>query len=143
MRRIVLTLALFAGTIHASEPQPSRQPKTLIEPSVPAQPPQPPIFRGGTNRVQIDAIVTDDNRSPVTDLRAADFELQDDGKPVPIDSVRFDNAGDLEQGRQLTLSHLRVGIVGTRYHLNLARRELQVLVTGEASPHVRRGARSG
>ena len=55
------------------------------------------------------------------------------------DSVRFDNAGDLEQGRQFTLSHLRVGIVGTRYHLNLPRRELQVLVTGEPSPHVREG----
>jgi len=53
------------------------------------------------------------------------------------DSVRFDNAGDLDQGRQLTLSHLRVGIVGTRYHLNLRRRELQILVTGEPSPHVR------
>lgn len=53
------------------------------------------------------------------------------------DSVRFDNAGDLEQGRQLTLSHLRVGIVGSRYHLNLARRELHELLTGEASPHVR------
>jgi cyanophycinase len=56
------------------------------------------------------------------------------------DSVRFDNAGDLEQGRQLTLSHLRVGIVGTRYHLNLARRELDVLVTGESSPYVRRAS---
>lgn len=53
------------------------------------------------------------------------------------DSVRFDNADDLEQGRQLTLSHLRVGIVGSHYHLNLARRELQVLVTGEANAHVR------
>ena len=58
------------------------------------------------------------------------------------DSVRFDNAGDLDQGRQLTLSHLRVGIVGTRYHLNLRRRELQILVTGEPSPHVRESAGS-
>lgn len=54
------------------------------------------------------------------------------------DSVRFDNADDLEQGRQLTLSHLRVGIVGSHHHLNLARRELQVLVTGERTPHARR-----
>jgi cyanophycinase len=53
------------------------------------------------------------------------------------DSVRFDNAGDLEKGRQLTLSHLRVGIVGTHYHLNLRERELEVLVQGEASPHRR------
>ena len=50
------------------------------------------------------------------------------------DSVRFDNADDLEKGRQLTLSHLRVGIVGTHYHLNLRDRELEVLVQGEASP---------
>jgi len=53
------------------------------------------------------------------------------------DSVRFDNADDLEKGRQLTLSHLRVGIVGTHYHLNLRERELEVLVRGEASPHRR------
>src|SRR4051812_15480636 len=50
-------------------------------------------------------------------------------------SVRFDNAGDLEVGRQLTLSHLRVGIVGTHYHLNLMERELEMLVTGESNPH--------
>jgi cyanophycinase len=53
------------------------------------------------------------------------------------DSVRFDNADDVEKGRQLTLSHLRVGIVGTHYHLNLRHRELEVLVQGEASPHRR------
>jgi cyanophycinase len=53
------------------------------------------------------------------------------------DSVRFDNADDLEKGRQLTLSHLRVGIVGTHYHLNLRDRELEVLVQGESSPHRR------
>jgi cyanophycinase len=53
------------------------------------------------------------------------------------DSVRFDNADDLEKGRQLTLSHLRVGIVGTNYQLNLRERELEVLVQGEASPHRR------
>ncbi len=53
------------------------------------------------------------------------------------DSVRFDNAADLEKGRQLTFSHLRVGIVGTHYHLNLLERELEVLVSGEPSPHRR------
>jgi len=57
-------------------------------------PPQPPVFRGGTNRVQIDAIVTDDNRQPLADLAAADFELQDDGKPMTIDSVRFLGSAD-------------------------------------------------
>jgi cyanophycinase len=45
-------------------------------------------------------------------------------------TVRFDNADEIEKGRQLTLSHLRVGIVGTKYHLNLRERELEVLVNG-------------
>lgn len=52
------------------------------------------------------------------------------------DTVRFDNADELDKGRQLTLSHLRVGIVGTKYHLDLAQRDLAELVapkTKEAS----------
>jgi cyanophycinase len=53
------------------------------------------------------------------------------------DSVRFDNADDLETGRQLTFSHLRVGIVGTHYHLNLYERELEALVADEPSRHRR------
>ena len=51
------------------------------------------------------------------------------------DTVRFDNAGDLDRGRQLTLSHLRVGIVGTKYHLDLKARDLAELVSGEPSLH--------
>ena len=51
------------------------------------------------------------------------------------DTVRFDNAGDLDKGRQLTISHLRVGIVGTKYHLNLSKRDLDELVTEEQSIH--------
>ena len=43
------------------------------------------------------------------------------------ETVRFDNADEIEKGRQLTLSHLRVGIVGTKYHLNLQERELEEL----------------
>jgi VWFA-related protein len=57
-------------------------------------PPQPPIFRAGTNLVQVDAIVADPNGQPIVDLTATDFELLDDGKPVPIDRVRFLGAAD-------------------------------------------------
>jgi VWFA-related protein len=62
-------------------------------PSVPPSQ-QPPIFRGGTNLVQVDAIVSDPNGQPMTELVAADFEILDDGKPVPIDRVRFLGAAD-------------------------------------------------
>ena len=51
------------------------------------------------------------------------------------DTVRFDNAADLDRGRQLTLSHLRVGIVGTRYHLDLQARDVGELLSGEANEH--------
>jgi cyanophycinase len=48
------------------------------------------------------------------------------------ETVRFDNADEIEKGRQLTLSHVRVGIVGTRYHLNLEQRELDEIVRRHA-----------
>jgi cyanophycinase len=43
-------------------------------------------------------------------------------------SVVFDNAEEVTKGRQLTLSALRVGIVGTGYSFNLRARELEVLL---------------
>ena len=42
--------------------------------------------------------------------------------------IRFDNADECLDGRPLTLSYLRVGIVGAGYALNLRERELEVLV---------------
>jgi cyanophycinase len=53
------------------------------------------------------------------------------------DTVRFDNAAELEKGRQLTLSHLRVGVVGTKYHLDLRARELHELLVGAPQRHIR------
>jgi cyanophycinase-like exopeptidase len=55
-------------------------------------------------------------------------------------TVRFDNADQIEKGRQLTLSHLRVGIVGTKYHLNLRERELEELLErGDTAGRVEEG----
>jgi VWFA-related protein len=70
------------------------------EPRAP-QPTQPPVFRGGTTLVQIDAIVTDNERLPIIDLTAADFELLDDGKAMTIDRVRFLGAEDYSGDRTL------------------------------------------
>ena len=68
-------------------------------------PPQPPTFRAGTNLVQVDAIVSDPNGQPIVDLTAADFGLLDDGKPVPIDRVRF--LGAAEYSGDSTLAPIR------------------------------------
>ncbi|HEX8245562.1 MAG TPA: cyanophycinase [Longimicrobium sp.] len=42
--------------------------------------------------------------------------------------VRFDNADQCDAGAALTLSYLRVGIVGAGYTLNLRERELEVIL---------------
>jgi VWFA-related protein len=60
----------------------------------PTQP--PPVFRGGTTLVQVDAIVTDDSGRPVIDLAAADFDVLDDGRAVAIERVRFLGAAAYE-----------------------------------------------
>jgi cyanophycinase len=65
-------------------------------------------------------------RGPIGEVVGAGGVTFVDGR----DTVRFDNADELDKGRQLTLSHLRVGIVGTRYHLDLRARDLHELVAG-------------
>ena len=42
--------------------------------------------------------------------------------------VRFDNADEAKNGAQLTLSYLRVGLVGPGYQFNLRERELECIV---------------
>lgn len=43
--------------------------------------------------------------------------------------VRFNNAADMTEGRRLTLSALRVGVVGTDHSFNLRKRELVALLS--------------
>nr|MCU0246061.1 VWA domain-containing protein [Bryobacter sp.] len=52
------------------------------------QPPEPTI-RITVTRVQVDAIVTDRQGRAVPNLTAGDFEILQDGKPVPIKSCSF------------------------------------------------------
>ncbi|HWL40828.1 MAG TPA: cyanophycinase [Gemmatimonadaceae bacterium] len=47
--------------------------------------------------------------------------------------VRFNNAADVTKGPELTISALRVGIVGTGQQFNLRKRELQALLTAPGS----------
>jgi VWFA-related protein len=96
-RILLLSVVLLAAPAVASvgqAPPPPPQPQA-----------QPPIFRGGTNLVQVDAIVTDENSRPIVDLTAADFELLDDGKVMPIDRVRF--LGAAEYSGDSTLAPIR------------------------------------
>jgi len=71
----------------------------------PQAPQPPPVFRGGTNLVQVDAIVSDPNGRPMVELTAADFDVLDDGKLMTIDRVRF--LGAAEYSGDTTLAPIR------------------------------------
>jgi len=43
------------------------------------------------------------------------------------DTVRFDNASTVTKGGELTLSHLRVGLVGTGQRFDLEARDLEAI----------------
>jgi VWFA-related protein len=57
----------------------------------PAQ--NPDVVRIATNLVQVDAAVTDKKGKPVTDLKAEDFEVYEDGRPQKITNFSFVSVG--------------------------------------------------
>ena len=50
---------------------------------------------------------------------------------VDASGVRYNNSAEVERGRQLTISALRVGIVGSGQEFNLRKRELQSLLPAD------------
>jgi VWFA-related protein len=78
---------ILANTLYiaASAQTPSPSPK-------PAQNPED-VVRITTNLVQVDAAVTDKKGKPVTDLKAEDFEVYEDGRPQKITNFSFVSVG--------------------------------------------------
>ena len=58
-----------------------------------AQTPQEPVLRVTANRVQVDAVVTGRQGRHVTDLRAEDFQVFQDGKPQKITQCTYIRTG--------------------------------------------------
>jgi VWFA-related protein len=56
-----------------------------------AQQADPPVFRVEVDAIELDAFVTDAEGNPVTDLRADDFEVLEDGRPQAITSFALVN----------------------------------------------------
>ena len=53
-------------------------------------------------------------------------------------AVVYDNASEITTSRELTVSHLRVGLIGTGHRFDLERRELEVVLNGAS--RIGRGA---
>ena len=60
------------------------------------------VVKISTDLVQIDAVVTDKNGNPVTNLTAADFEILQDGKPQKITNFSYINTESPAQSSPVT-----------------------------------------
>ncbi len=84
--------------------QPPAQGQTAADaPGQPGQqttpPADAPVFRGGIDYVRVDVIVTDKAGNAVSDLKASDFEIVEDGAPQTIESFKLvELNGGLIQG---------------------------------------------
>ncbi len=92
-------IAIAMAVASAQQPPPPAQaqvPPAQQPPAAQGQPPQPPpVFRAGANFVRVDAYATKDGVA-VTDLKAEDFEILEDGKPQIIETfehVQVDTGG--------------------------------------------------
>ena len=90
----LIALLLMVTATATQAPQPPPPQPAPPAPAAPAeQPPAPadqqPVFRTGINFVRVDAIVTDKQGNPVTDLTLADFEVLEDGKPQTLETFRL------------------------------------------------------
>ena len=91
----ILITQLVTGTLAQQAPRPplERPPSPLQTP--PPRPQQPQksdeddVVRITTNLVQIDAIITDKNGKPVTDLKSDEVEILEDGKSQKITNFSY------------------------------------------------------
>lgn len=106
----VFAVTLFLGAARPSgqTPPAAGQAQGGQAPAPPGDAPQTddqPVFRAGINFVRVDAIVTDRQGNPVTDLTADDFEVVEDDERQTIETFRFvkvDTAAPVEPAGRLT-----------------------------------------
>jgi len=81
---------MFLGaTVLMATPAPQQQPDQPASAQTPSG--RQPTFRAGVDLVTIRAIVRDGKGRPVTTLSAKDFELIDNGAPMPIQAAEQDS----------------------------------------------------
>ncbi|MGH9203693.1 MAG: VWA domain-containing protein, partial [Vicinamibacterales bacterium] len=59
------------------------------QPQTQPAPGDPPVFKTGIHFVRVDAIVTDQQGNPVSDLKQTDFEVFEDNKPQAVETFRL------------------------------------------------------
>lgn len=95
MKKLLLSLALSfqlvsSGLTQQPGPPPPPQKPTAQKPAV-DEPADVDVVKITTNLVQIDAVITDKKGKHVTDLRADELEMFEDGKPQAITNFGYVN----------------------------------------------------
>src|SRR5436190_4297411 len=96
--RVIVTLiavVLLTGEVRAQAPAP-RAPQAPSAPQAPAAPqaPQAPVFRAGVELVSVDITALDNNGRQVTDLTAAELEVEIDGSKRQVSTVEYIRSAD-------------------------------------------------
>ena len=84
LRLLAITLCFSVSAQGQTNIPPSPQPQ-----STPAPQTRSDVVRITTNLVQVDVTVVDHNGQPVSDLKAEDFAVTEDGKPQKITNLSF------------------------------------------------------
>lgn len=105
---VVIALAALGGSRVAGQSQPAAGTPPAQAPApaaaAPAAQPDQPTFRAGVNFVRVDAIVTDRQGNPVTDLTADDFEIIEDDARQSVETfrlIKIDTTAPVEAARPL------------------------------------------
>jgi VWFA-related protein len=98
---ILFAVVLLTARSHAQEPQRKANPaRAQASATPPTEPANDEVIKINTNLVQVDAVVTDRQGRQVTDLKAGDFEIVEEGKTrspeffsyVPLGSLGSDKS---------------------------------------------------
>lgn len=93
MRNVLTSLILCLQLVTASVAQqpaiPQPQKPDEQKPTTPQEPVDVDVVKITTNLVQVDAVVTDKSGKQVTDLRADEVEILEDGKPQAITNFSY------------------------------------------------------
>jgi VWFA-related protein len=90
MRRVLPLIVVLSVVYVVAQEPPAPQP----------QQPRPPTIRTGTNIVRVDVTVLDRRGEPITDLKASEFEIEEDGVDQPLQAFQlvrasgFPDSGD-------------------------------------------------
>src|SRR5882672_1139411 len=93
-RRVLTTLILIvlgASNGGAQRPSPTPPPGPVLEST--QKPDDFDVVKITTNLVQVDAVVTDKNGKVVTDLKADEVQIFEDGKPQKITHFAYNVSG--------------------------------------------------